>query len=199
MGGWNSRRAVLWSFTLARIFLVPVFLGTALYLQELAREARPTAEVRSILVALLALVALTDAADGWLARRHGLASQAGAIWDALSDKIAQIAFLAFFTFGRSSAFTAVPIWLFAVVLARDSILSVGWLVLRLLRGPYEVVHRAHGRAALVAVFSVLFWATMGLPPDGLQVLAVAAALMVIASTLVYVTDASRRGPRGGLR
>lgn len=191
----SSVRALLWSLTLARLAAVPVFVAAALHLQELAREGRPTAGMRGVLAGLLAFIALTDAADGWLARRRNLASQAGAIGDALSDKLAQIAFLALFAFGPEPAFTPVPIWLFVAVLARDLILAGGWTLLCLLRVPHEVVHRTHGRASLVAVFVVLFWATLGLPPRGLELMSGVAVLVIVASTLSYVADAVRGGSR----
>lgn len=63
---------------------------------------------------LLAAAALTDAADGWLARRFDARSSLGAFLDPLADKVlAATVFLGLAASGR------LPAWLAALVLGRD--------------------------------------------------------------------------------
>jgi phosphatidylglycerophosphate synthase len=178
----------------ARVALVPVFIATALRVQQLARDGGETGDLRRTLLVLLVIMALSDAADGWLARRHGLASQAGAIVDAVSDKLAQVALVTFFTFSDGPPFVTLPVWFFAAVLGRDLILGGGWLLLRLRHVPVEVVHELHGRASLVAVFVVLFWVTIGLPAGGLEPVLLVAVAVIAASIASYVIDTNRGGP-----
>jgi phosphatidylglycerophosphate synthase len=184
-------RAVLWSLPVVRVGLVPIFVAMALRIQDLAGAGSDTQPLRRVLVIILAIIALSDAADGWLARRYRLASQAGAVVDAASDKVAQLVLLALFTFTQGPAFEALPIWLLAAVLGRDLTLLVGWLALRWRRVPFEVVHRVHGRASLVAVFAALFWVTIGLPASGVPVVSLVAVVVAAASVVSYAFEVRR--------
>lgn len=90
------------ALTAARILLAPP-IGWLLAAGE-PRTALP----------LLAAAALTDAADGWLARRLDARSALGASLDPLADKLlAATVFLGLAASGR------LPVWLAALVLGRD--------------------------------------------------------------------------------
>lgn len=90
------------ALTAARILLTPP-IGWLLATGE-PRTALP----------LLAAAALTDAADGWLARRLDARSALGASLDPLADKLlAATVFLGLAASGR------LPAWLAALVLGRD--------------------------------------------------------------------------------
>jgi cardiolipin synthase len=169
--------------------LVPIFVLGALRAQELARSGIDLGLLRWSLVSVLALIALSDVLDGWIARRYGLASQLGAIMDALADKLAQVAFVAVFALATGPAFEALPLWFLALVLARDLVLGGGWLALKVRAVPFQVVHRMHGRATTAAVFAVLFWVTAGLGDGGLAALVLLAAALIWVSTAAYVFDA----------
>ena len=185
----RALQGVLWSVTLARVALVPVFLAGALRVQELALRGADLGTLRGGLLLCLAVIAASDLLDGWIARRYGLASQAGAVADALADKVAQVALLAFFAFGGEPAFAPLPVWFFALVVTRDVVLGAGWLVLRSRAIPHPVVHRIHGRAATAGVFAMLFWLTAGLQASGFAALMVVTAALVWVSTGAYVADA----------
>lgn len=62
----------------------------------------------------LILAALTDALDGWLARRFGWTSQAGAYLDPVADKVLLVC--SFVALGMTGV---VPQWFVWLVLARD--------------------------------------------------------------------------------
>lgn len=90
------------TLTAARILLTPP-IGWLLAVGE-PRRALP----------LLAAAALTDAADGWLARRLDARSALGAFLDPLADKLlAATVYLGLAASGR------LPVWLAALVLGRD--------------------------------------------------------------------------------
>jgi cardiolipin synthase len=123
--------------TLLRIALTPA-VGYFLFRND-ARAALP----------LLAAAALTDAADGWLARRLGATSPSGAYLDPLADKLlAATVFLALAAAGR------LPWWLAALVLGRDLLILafVAWALrfTRLRKFPPSV----WGKASTVAQFSL---------------------------------------------
>lgn len=99
MSGWLAPPNLV---TAARIGLTP-FIGLAV-----ARDDFPLA------FPLFLAAALSDLADGWLARRFHWTSRAGAILDPIADKLlAATIFLALAVSG------AIPAWFAALVLARD--------------------------------------------------------------------------------
>ncbi len=73
---------------------------------------------------LAAVIAATDALDGFLSRRLGQVSEFGRILDPLADKIC-IGFVAVWLW----LYRGLPIWIPAAILARDVFIVVGSLVL----------------------------------------------------------------------
>lgn len=125
------------ALTAARIVLTPP-VGYFLAKDD-ARAALP----------LLAAAALTDAADGWLARRLEARTALGAYLDPIADKLlAATVFLGLAAGGR------LPWWLAALVLGRDLLilLFAAWALrcTRLRRFPPSV----WGKASTVAQFSL---------------------------------------------
>ena len=194
----HAMRGVLWSVTLARAVLVPVFLVGAFRLQELVAQGADTGRLRGGLVLTLAAIAASDMLDGWLARRFGLATETGAIADALADKLAQVALVAFFAFAAQPPFAALPIWFFALLVGRDLLLGAGLLSLRVRGVPFRVVHRIHGRAATVGVFALLLWLTAGLEGEAFAPLMLLTAALIWVSIAAYIGDAwtAERRARG---
>ncbi|MDH3205161.1 MAG: CDP-alcohol phosphatidyltransferase family protein [Gemmatimonadota bacterium] len=181
-------RLVLWVVTLARVALLPAFLLLALHAQELARAGVEFGIYRWGAVAVLLVIGLSDLVDGWLARRFDLATHAGAIADAVADKLVQGAVAAFFAFSRGPAFAPLPVWFFTIVVGRDLVLGGGWAALRMRRVPVRIVHRSHGRLSSSSVFVVLFWLVVGMPARGLAPLALLSSALIVASTMAYVLD-----------
>lgn len=68
---------------------------------------------------VLFVVGMTDAVDGWLARRFGWQSKIGAYLDPLADKfLVTVVYISFLVSG------ALPAWLAGLVLARDGLILV---------------------------------------------------------------------------
>jgi phosphatidylglycerophosphate synthase len=183
------------------VALLPVFLLLALHAQELARAGVESWTYRWGAVAVLVVIGLSDVVDGWLARRFDLVTHAGAMVDAVADKLVQVVVTAFFAFSRGTAFAPLPVWFFAIVVGRDLVLGGGWLVLRA-RRPVRIVHRVHGRISSSSVFVVLFWLAVGMPAPGVTPLALLSSALIVASTMAYVLDGlaqAREGSAGSTR
>ena len=99
----------------------------------------------------------------------------------------------FFGISLGPVFTAIPLWFLLVVFARDLVLLVGFLMLRARYGPIRVRHRAHGRAASIAISLVLLWCTFGLPAQGLTPLLIVAAALAVGSAVIYSLDGDAQG------
>ncbi|HXP64198.1 MAG TPA: CDP-alcohol phosphatidyltransferase family protein, partial [Steroidobacteraceae bacterium] len=84
----------------------------------------------ALAVALFALAAVSDAADGYLAKRCGWQSELGAILDPIADKL--LLATIFITLGLLKL---VPLWLMVAAVARDVIIVAGAVAYRLVIGP----------------------------------------------------------------
>lgn len=183
------------AITAVRLSLVPLFVVVARAGRNITASGAEGGTVRLTALAVLVAIGVSDVVDGWIARRYGLETQAGAVLDALADKLAQIVILGFFVFTSGGAFGSAPLWLLFVIVARDLILGGGWLVSVLIGRPVEVIHRPHGRISSLLVFGLLLWLTAGGPQEWVVPLSALVALAVTASTLQYIRDGRARGRR----
>jgi cardiolipin synthase len=126
------------ALTLLRIVLVP---GIVLFLTE-----------RQFALALAAylVAAVSDIADGWLARRWRQITSLGTVLDPLVDIIFNLAIFA----GLMAAGLVAP-WVFGVALVRYGILLVGGAWLYLFVGPVRIRPTLFGRLTGVVVSALV--------------------------------------------
>ncbi len=167
--GWANR------ITLLRALLVAVLLGCLL------------APDRREIIASLAIVAvLSDAVDGWLARRLGAASAFGARFDMETD-----AALALVLSMMLAVLQIAGVWILIVGAARYAFIAAGKF-LPALRRPLPP--RAGRRVAAALVMVSLGVATLPLIAPGLAtVLALAATAITIVSFAIDIGLLLRRG------
>jgi len=175
-----------------RIVLVPVWLLVAESCRDAALDELPTAIYRTWSVVVLCSIGVSDVLDGWLARRFKLASQMGATLDAFADKLFQVVLVTFFTLRAEPAFQCIPLWFLLLLLGRDVLLGLGWLVLQGRIGEVHVIHRVHGKVSSVLLFVLLFLVTAdvatGLIAPGTWLI----ATIVMLSTAAYVRAGVRQ-------
>jgi len=181
-------RVVLWVITLLRVALIPVFVTLGLRAQALARAGDDPGPAQVWVIAVLVVMGASDLADGWIARRFGLATQVGAVVDAVADKLVQVTLVTFFSLSQGPAYAALPLWLLAVLVGRDVVLGGGMLLARARSVPLRVVHRPHGRWTSVLVFVILAWLSFGLPHAAVPYLSGLAAAVVTISGSLYLAD-----------
>ena len=87
---------------------------------------------------------LSDAADGYLAKKFGLASRFGAWLDPVADKLLMLA-----SFVSLTIVGAVPLWLTALVIGRDIAIVLGVLLARALDMPLRVAPLMVGKISTV--------------------------------------------------
>lgn len=103
-------------FTFIRIFVSPIFLLVYLYHQEL--EISPLL-LPIVLGFLLGVSELSDAFDGYLARKYNQVTDLGKILDPMADSIYRISVFLTFTLEP----VRIPVGLVFVFLYRDSVVS----------------------------------------------------------------------------
>ena len=131
--------------TIARILLIPVFVGFALYYGRSCAHGVPVEAWRWAAVGTFLLAAGTDGLDGWVARRFNQRSRLGTILDPIADKgllLAAIVALSFSNWGYE-----LPVWFAVLVVARDLIVLAGGLALILMHGRAAVRTTWTGKAA----------------------------------------------------
>src|SRR5260370_7092538 len=130
-------------------------------------------------IVLFGVAALSDAADGFLAKRYGWQSELGAVLDPAADKLLMAT-----VFITLAYMKLVPLWLMATAVARDAIIVIGALLYRYWFGPLTV------RPSIVSKFNTLCQAAFilavvgreefSVPPAGVEAVLGALALMTVA-------------------
>jgi cardiolipin synthase len=156
--------------TLARIILVPVVVW-----------AIADGQLRLAFLLFLA-AAVSDAVDGFLAKRFGMKTELGAYLDPLADKVLIVSI--YVALGITGV---IPTWIVILVVSRD-IMIVGaiilsWLIDRPVKIKPHIVSKANTAAQIV--FACLVLGSRGLDIDAEPVLTLVMALVAVL-TLVSV-------------
>lgn len=134
---------------------------------------------------VFAFAGLTDAADGFLAKRYGLATRVGAWLDPAADKLLMLASFLALTF-----IAVTPSWLTALVLARDGAIVLGVLLVKYMGWPLQVQPQLLGKittavqVSYVGLMLVMLAGRIELPNLAYYA-AVATAVFTLASWLSY--------------
>ncbi|MDX1765144.1 MAG: CDP-diacylglycerol--glycerol-3-phosphate 3-phosphatidyltransferase [bacterium] len=159
--------------TIVRMILVPVFAVAAL-------------EKRILLALGIFVVAgITDALDGYIARRFHLKTRTGAILDPLADKLLLItAYLVL------ALYPAFPVWLTGVVIVRDMVMAAGivWVYLqnRVLEVSPSLLGKATTFVQLLTITVFLLSHEIHMMDKALYPLYLATASVTVASAIHYV-------------
>lgn len=143
-------------------------------------------------LALSLIAGLSDALDGYLARRFDWRTRLGGLLDPAADKL-----LMFASFVTLTWMGWVPVWFAAIVIGRDLIIISGTIVYQLMVAP---IHGEPTRASkLNTVLQILFilltigHAWIGWPSmTVLEVLGIAIVVTITISTVQYVTTGFSR-------
>lgn len=143
-------------------------------------------------LALFAVAGLSDALDGFLARRFGWVSRLGSILDPLADKLLLVT-----SYLCLTATQILPLWLTLAVLARDALIVVGAALYRWLAGPFEFRPSLLGKLSTVLqiVLVLVVLLELSLLPGFAEVrapLIYAVLVLALASGGHYVWSWSRK-------
>ncbi len=146
-----------------RILTVPFFVASLIYYRLPEREY-----LRYIALIIFILGVVSDAADGYIARKTKQQSKAGLILDPLGDKLLLMS--AFICLSFLKEFTLrFPLWVTFIVISRDTIIILGTVVIFMVRQNIEIFPTKWGKlstifqmlsviAILMQVgFSFIFW------------------------------------------
>ena len=130
-------------------------------------------------IVLFGVAALSDAADGFLAKRFGWQSELGAVLDPAADKL-----LLATVFITLAYLRLVPLWLMAAAVARDAIIVAGALLYKCLIGPLNI------RPSIVSKLNTLCQAAFIMAVVGREEFSLPPAWVVTAlGAMVFATVA----------
>ena len=139
------------------------------------------------------LAGLSDAVDGFLAKKFGMQSRLGRYLDPIADKVLLVSI--FIVLGAQGH---LPLWLVILVVSRDILIGGGLFLLYLFDQPYEPTplfsSKINTGMQIILAASVI--AVFAFPLEGaslyVQILVVAAASTTVASGTEYMIDWWRR-------
>lgn len=168
--------------TVLRILLIPVFVLFAMYYGESVAAGAPEEWLRWCAVGVFVLASITDAFDGYVARNFGQMSRIGAILDPIADK--GLLLTALITLSVGKWHYALPLWFPVLVIARDAVIVLGCVVVRLMHDHLEVKPSWMGKTATALLMVTLAWAMLQIPH--LEYVVWLAGFFTLASGLEYV-------------
>jgi len=119
--------------TIIRILLVP-FLLTCLFYYDSAHDF-----LRFFALAIFFVCGLTDAIDGYIARRYYQKTKLGSILDPLADKLLILtAFLSLSVLNNIPQPSRIPAWLTIIVISRDFIILLGTMLIFMIHKDIEI-------------------------------------------------------------
>ena len=141
---------------------------------------------------LVALCAISDGVDGWLAKRFNWTSPLGKFLDPLADKMLLVAL-----FLTATWINLLPWWLTAAVVARDVLIGSGAVVYRFWIGPLHgrptILSKVNTGMQLAVALAAILGAATGLPTSEMvTALAFVTLLTTIVSGLGYLSAFTRR-------
>lgn len=178
------------TLTVLRIVLLPLWLAMVVAQRGRALEGHEVDRVPLLVFGFL--LGMTDVADGFLARRLNATSQLGSALDAVADKLAQQLGVTLLTFFATPAFTALPVWLWAIIVLRDLAMGTGWLTVKLKRGAVQVEHKWHGRLATWLLFVLVLASIAEAPKLWITIASAITVALIIPGTLVYLKTGVRQ-------
>jgi cardiolipin synthase len=134
---------------------------------------------------VFAFAGISDALDGYLAKRFGLESRFGAWLDPAADKL-----LMLLCFLSLTAMGVVPAWLTVIVIARDAAIVVGVAIALFFRLPVQIEPLPIGKISTIIQVSyialMLAFMTFGVnAPSSVEALSVLTAAATGVSWLLY--------------
>lgn len=147
-----------------RILSVPFFVATLIYYSP-QRDY-----LRFVALGIFCLAVVSDAVDGYIARKSGQQSQAGLVLDPLGDKLVLVsAFICLYLIDKFPSGIRFPLWVTLIVVSRDTLILLGAVVVYIVKQNIAVSPTRWGKltttfqmSSVIAVllqcaFSYILW------------------------------------------
>ncbi|TBR15175.1 CDP-diacylglycerol--glycerol-3-phosphate 3-phosphatidyltransferase [bacterium] len=155
-----------------RILSVPFFIASLYY--SSGRES-----LRAVALVIFIIAVFSDAIDGYIARKTQQKSQAGLVLDPLADKLLLVsAFICLYMLGEF------PFWVILVVITRDVIITLGAVVIYMVKHNLNISSSISGKIATLAQMSTIIATLLRL--QFLHIFWWITVILTIISGIIYV-------------
>ncbi len=170
--------------TIVRILLIPFFITCFIYYSP-ERDF-----LRFIALAIFTISVLTDAIDGYVARRYYQKTKLGTALDPIADKLLIIsAFICLSVIAVLPRELRIPCWVSIVVISRDILIALGFLIMHRLIGEIEIKPSILGK--ITAAFQMITIIVVLLQLRYSYVIWAAAVAFTALSGIGYLIRANR--------
>ena len=176
--------------TVARILLIPVFALVAWRYGISFATGFPNERLRLAATGIFIVAAASDCLDGYAARRFNQRTRLGTILDPVADKLLVATAILSIAFGGWP--DAFPVWFVLIVIGRDLLLAVGFLMLCRLKRSVTVRPNLVGKLATLLQMTAILWVLIGIRAISAIHLIVPAAIFTLASGISYFIDGVRQ-------
>lgn len=167
--------------TVLRIVMVPAFVLALAYWTPDRHYCRIAA------LAIFLTACVTDALDGWLARRYAQKTRLGSVIDPLADKILLTsAYLAFAWIPTLPDASRLPFWLTLIVVSRDLILLTGAAIIFLMQNRFDPQTNLLGKLTTVSQMALVAGLLSGAPAEAIRPLIIFVASATLLSGAIYI-------------
>ncbi|MCS6772401.1 MAG: CDP-alcohol phosphatidyltransferase family protein [Kiritimatiellae bacterium] len=179
--------------TLLRILGIPAFAVLVIYHLVALEQGAEDSPYRWWALVVFAIVAGTDALDGYLARSRNEVSPLGRLLDPLADKALLLSALVLLTRPDLEPLTPhIPVWYTGLVISRDVLAVGGYFLVRHLAGAVHVQPRWTGKVATVLQMVIVLWVLSQAPADYFSIGVAAAAFFTTLAGVQYLIDGLRQ-------
>jgi cardiolipin synthase (CMP-forming) len=175
--------------TICRILLIPVFIWLTLdYIRDYQRGVDQEWE-RILACIVFAVASISDAVDGYIARRYKQKTELGTYLDPLADKMLLVSALVLLSVRfKDGPFAQLPLWFPVLVISRDLIILGGIILIHMLTGHVKARPRLVGKAATVCQMVVLGWILLQIQQPSFKWPLYAAGVCTFISGIWYILD-----------
>ncbi len=167
--------------TLTRIFFVPVFIATLLYYSP------ERAYLRHVSSIIFLLACLSDALDGYWARKRNETTELGSYIDPIADKLLLLSgFLCLSLMTHLPHEMHIPAWVTIPIISRDVVIVIGSVIIFFTSGQLKPRPIFVGKITTVVQMVALFVSLIMAPPEIRLTLQAVSILFTVWSGIVYV-------------
>ena len=176
--------------TIFRILLIPIFVWVTLdYIRDF-QKGNEREWQRLVACMIFVVAAISDAVDGYIARRYHQKSELGTFLDPLADKMLLVSAMILLSirFKDTSPFDLLPLWFPVLVISRDLIVLGGVVLIHMLAGKVTARPRLVGKCATFFQMIVLGWVLLKIEHPSFQWPLYAAGFFTLISGIWYIFD-----------
>ena len=170
--------------TLARLIMSPVFVGLAIKYNSTIKLGNPDVLYLYLAMLVFALAVISDALDGYLARKLNQESRIGSFLDPIADKILLLSATITLTFIDCG--NPLPVFYTTLVLSRELIQISGAIAIGAILGDIKVKHHWTGKFSTFMQV-ILIYSAFIVPSETLILyLATIGGFFIFSSAALYI-------------